>query len=92
MLESMSLFDTIDLVESGPAAFSLVQHIPFGDYFDIAMPTGSEPVPTSVMTTPYEPIVGQRMAALAEADTKLGTFFTDTDGRLWVTAFARLAG
>lgn len=91
MLKSIGFFDSVEISESGPAAFSLIQHVPFADYFDITMPTLSEPAARTIMRRPYESDVARRIAALSEADSKLGGFFADTDGRVFLTAICRKA-
>jgi ABC-type polysaccharide/polyol phosphate transport system ATPase subunit/SAM-dependent methyltransferase len=91
LLRRTGMFATTHLMEDGPAAFSLVQHVPFSDYFDISMPTSSDPTPRTVMRKPYEHQIGQFVAALAEADAKLGSYFADTDGKLLLTIIGKVA-
>jgi ABC-type polysaccharide/polyol phosphate transport system ATPase subunit/SAM-dependent methyltransferase len=90
MLWDLGLFAEIKITETGPAAFSLIHHVAVSEYFDVSMPTAGRPMPTTIMRAPYEYEVGQRVAVLAEANTKLGSYFAEQDGRLWLTAIAKV--
>lgn len=88
LLERAGLFGDILLEESGPAAFSLIHHISFGDRWDISIPTENEPVPKGILVDPYDTPTALCLNALSEADQKLGEYFADADGRLWLVATA----
>jgi hypothetical protein len=44
------------------------------------------------MLKPYDKAMGQRIAALAEADKTLNSYFAETDGGINLIAIARTTG
>jgi SAM-dependent methyltransferase len=79
------------ILQQGDAAFHLIEHVDFGDYWDITIPDEHDGTPRSVSLKPYPPGHGEAMSILGEADTKLGTFFAETDGRLYLVCYVRKA-
>lgn len=92
LIDRVGVFDDVELFDRGSAAFSLMHHMDFADYFDITIPTEAEPAPKTVMVKPYSDEMASRINALAEADGKLGDYFAETDGRMWLIAIARRSG
>jgi SAM-dependent methyltransferase len=92
LLNRSRLFETIELFDYGAPAFSLMHHIDFADYFDITIPTVGDPEPRTVMLKSYDEVMGQRIAALAEADKTLSRYFSETDGGINLIAVVRTAG
>jgi SAM-dependent methyltransferase len=82
-------FREISTRQDGPAAFSLLEHADYAEYWDVMMPTVGNSAPISIRKRPYPEKLAVVMDALAEADTKIADFFGDTDGRLWLTIFAQ---
>ena len=92
LLNRSRLFETIEIFDHGVPAFSLMHHIDFADHFDITIPTLEDSEPRTVMLTPYDEAMGQRIAALAEADKTLNSYFAETDGGINLIAIARTTG
>ena len=87
-LERTGMFSQINIGEAGPSAFSLLHHISFGDKWDISIPTAEVPEPQGILVEPYDMPTAIRLNALAEADQKLGNYFSETDGQLLLVATA----
>jgi SAM-dependent methyltransferase len=92
LLNRNGLFETIEIFDHGAPAFSLMHHIDFADYFDITIPTVEDPEPRTVMLKPYDEVMGKRIAALAEADKTLSSYFSETDGGINLIAVAQMTG
>ncbi|WP_186418063.1 ATP-binding cassette domain-containing protein [Bosea sp. CS1GBMeth4] len=88
----MSRVPDIELVsveQFGPAAFDLIHHPDTGDYWDITIPSASNPVPRSIMLEPYEHEKAVTLNALQKTAPLLSEFFAKHDGRLYLAAFCR---
>ena len=90
-LERTGMFEQIEIVQAGPAAFSLLHHYPYNDYWDVTIPTREQPVPQGVRLADYPIEMAVGLNALAEAETKLADHFALTDGRQYMAAYARRA-
>jgi len=88
MLRRTQLFDRIEITQDGGPAFSLLHLVDSSTYWDITIPTRERPDPRSVMTKPYDLETAAVLNALGEAEQKIGDYFGDRDGRLYVTALA----
>jgi hypothetical protein len=79
--------NNIETRQDGAGAFSLLQIADYGDDWDITMPSQGKPAESiQVRLTPTK--IAVVMSALAEADQKIGDYFAETDGRIFLTAFA----
>ncbi len=81
--------ETVAIEQAGPAAFELNQHADFGDHWDVTIPTAEVPEPRPVRLKPYDPRTNDVITILSEANEKLGDFFAETDGRLYLVAYCR---
>jgi hypothetical protein len=79
----------VEVYQSGPPSFSLLHHYDYSDYWDIVTPTAESPMPRSVMVKNYPPEMSLGLHALEQADKALQDHFAETDGRLYLTAYAR---
>jgi SAM-dependent methyltransferase len=79
--------DDIETRQDGAGAFSLLQIADYGDDWDITMPSQEKPA-ESILLRPTPTKIAAVMSALAEADQKIGDYFAETDGRIFLTAFA----
>jgi SAM-dependent methyltransferase len=77
----------IETRQDGVGAFSLLQIADYGDDWDITMPSEEKPA-ESILVSPPPTKIAAVINALAEADQKIGDYFADTDGRVFLTAFA----
>jgi len=89
LLERSALFSEITVEDSGIPAFSLIQHVDFGEHWDVLIPTNDVPEPRGMQIRPYDAATSRRLNVLAEADQKMDDYFGETDGRLVLIAFAR---
>lgn len=92
LLERLESIEIVAIEQAGPAAFQLIHHVDFGDNWDIEVPTPERPEPRSVQVMPYDPAVSQALNVLAEADQRLGDYFAEHDGRLYLVAYCRKRG
>lgn len=81
--------EIIAVEQAGPAAFQLIHHVDSGDHWDVEIPTPQRPEPRSVRTTPYDPQLAEVLNVLGKADSHLGDYFADRDGRLYLIAYCR---
>jgi ABC-type polysaccharide/polyol phosphate transport system ATPase subunit/SAM-dependent methyltransferase len=89
VLNRTGYFEDVKIDQSGPAAFSLLHHYDFGEYWDILAPTAQRPVPETIKVADYPLEMAVGLNALSEADEAVHEHFAQTDGRLYLTAFAR---
>jgi len=89
LLDRTGLFSGVDVVEDGPAAFSLMQVIDWGNYWDITMPSPDEPA-KSIQICEYPPDMGRMIGVLANANEAAGDYFANHDGRVFLTVCATL--
>lgn len=82
-------FKSLNTEQFGAAACSLMQLADYADYWDITMPADGKPA-VSLQTRPYPEDLATAINVLAEADAKLGDFFADRDGRMFLTLFAQI--
>jgi len=92
LLERLSSIEIVAIEQAGPAAFQLIHHVDFADNWDVEAPTPDRPEPLPVQVLPYEPAVSQALSVLAEADLRLGDYFAEHDGRLYLVAYCRKRG
>lgn len=81
--------ETVAIEQAGPAAFELNQHVDFGDHWDVTIPNAEMPEPKPVRLKPYDPRISDAITILSDANEKLGDFFAETDGRLYLVAYCR---
>lgn len=91
LLERSGLFEQVHIEQTGPAAFSLLHHYPYGEYWDVTIPTAENPMPRSIKIQEYSPEMNAGLNALGEAESKIGDYFAKSDGRLYLTSFSRRA-
>jgi 2-polyprenyl-3-methyl-5-hydroxy-6-metoxy-1,4-benzoquinol methylase len=90
LFERSEEFNAIAVDDFGPAAFTLIQHVDYSEYWDISMPTPEKPEPTSLMVRPYPLELATVINELAKADSIIGTdFFSEVDGRLYLRVIAK---
>ena len=89
LLERSEMFDTVGVEESGPAAFSLLHLIDYGEKWDVTIPTEAVPDQKGIMLDAYDNRTGHTLNTLAEANQKVGEYFAQEDGRLLLIAIAR---
>jgi len=77
----------IETRQDGAGAFSLLQIADYGDDWDITMPSEGKPA-ESIQVVPPPTKIAVVMNAFAEADQKIGDYFAETDGRVFLTVFA----
>lgn len=75
--------------QAGPAAFDLIHHPDTGDYWDITIPSVSDPEPRSILLQPYEHEKAVILNALQTVAPSLSEFFAKHDGRQYLVAFCR---
>ncbi|MGA8078628.1 MAG: ATP-binding cassette domain-containing protein [Xanthobacteraceae bacterium] len=89
LLRRVAGLEIVALEQAGPAAFELIQHVDIGDYWDVEIPTVESPGPRSFRVRPYEPYIADALNALDEAGKKIGDYFAERDGRLFLIAYCR---
>jgi SAM-dependent methyltransferase len=77
---------SIDTWQFGAPAFLLHEHIPYGDHWDVTIPTADDPQAKGVQIQQYTEEEGQLIALLAEANGKMSEYFARTDGRSSIVA------
>jgi SAM-dependent methyltransferase len=87
LMLSRCALNNIETRQDGASAFSLLQIADYGDDWDITMPSQGKPA-ESIQVCPTPTKIALVMSALAEADQKIGDYFGETDGRVFLTAFA----
>ncbi len=92
ILERIETLTDVCIEEAGPPAFSLIHHIDYGDRWDISIPSPADPEPRGILLEPYDSQQAQSLNALAEADPKLSEYFSETDGKMLLVAYARAKG
>ena len=65
----------------------MLQIADYGDDWDITMPSEGKPA-ESIQVVPPPTKIAVVMNAFAEADQKIGDYFAETDGRVFLTVFA----
>ena len=73
--------------QSGDAAFQLIQHADYGDFWDITIPTDSNKTPRSLQIKNYSSEMSQAMNILSEADSKIGNYFASADGKIYLISY-----
>jgi hypothetical protein len=86
------MFDEIEISQAGPAAFSLIEHLDFSDYWDITVPTAEKPEPKNTMLRDYPPDMQKALNVLSAANEQLSDYFAANDGRLYLVAICRRKG
>jgi hypothetical protein len=71
----------------GGPSFQIFDHVPFGDHWDISIPTTEEPVPQSIQIKPYTPSENKALNALSGLEKELAEYFADADGRLFLVSY-----
>ncbi|MBS0274825.1 MAG: ATP-binding cassette domain-containing protein [Proteobacteria bacterium] len=87
LLERVKGFSKVTIEQRGPAAFSLLEHVNFGDHWDVAMPSAEEPLPKSIKLKPYTAEETRILNALDMASKEVGDYFARTDGRLYLVGY-----
>lgn len=91
LLDRSGLFVDMTIVDKGPPAFALIQHLDFSEHFDITIPTPENPAPRTVMLKPFPERMAERINALAPLEPIMADHFAETDGRTYLVAVARVA-
>jgi SAM-dependent methyltransferase len=81
--------EIVAVEQAGPAAFALIHHADFGDDWDIEIPTAEHPEPRSIQMRPYESKTANAVNVLGDADSKIGDYFSERDGRNYLVAYCR---
>jgi ABC-type polysaccharide/polyol phosphate transport system ATPase subunit/SAM-dependent methyltransferase len=89
MLERVEGFEVVAIEQAGPAAFELIHHAEFGDYWDIEVPTARHPEPRPLRVRPYDAELVRVLSILSEADSQMGDYFAERDGRLHLISYCR---
>lgn len=79
----------VGIEQTGPAAFDLTQHVQTGDHWDVEFPTRERPEPRSIRIHEYEEDQRRALEALDSIKDRLGEYFADHDGRLYLIAYCR---
>src|SRR5262245_5921684 len=89
LLERLNGWNVVAVDQAGDAAFQLIHHVDFGDYWDVTIPTSLDPRPGSLQLKPYDDQMANALNILGAADAQMGSFFAETDGRLYLVAYCR---
>ena len=89
LLARVAGLEIVAIEQAGPAVFELIQHVEFGDYWDVEIPTPEHAEPRSIRIRPYDPQTAHVLNVLSEADSKTGDYFAERDGRLYLIAYCR---
>jgi ubiquinone/menaquinone biosynthesis C-methylase UbiE len=89
-LNRLGIFEKAEIFQAGGPAFSLVEHVAFGDKWDVLIPTPHYPRPTGVQVVSYTDSEEKAIAVLGRANTSLRDFFAETDGRELLIAYLQL--
>ena len=81
--------EIVSVEQAGSAAFELIHHVDFGDYWDVEIPTIEHPKPGSIQLRPYDPQTAHVLNVLSNADGKMGDYFAERDGRALLIAYCR---
>jgi lipopolysaccharide transport system ATP-binding protein len=92
LLERIGSFDEIAIEQAGPAAFSLIEHVDFSDYWDVSVPSAQSPEPRSIKLRDYPPGIQSVLNALDAAKDQLSDYFAAKDGRLYLVAVCKRSG
>ncbi len=87
LLERLKGGQDLRIEQFGTASFKLIDHVPFGDYWDVSIPTKESPIPRSIQLKDYEQLEGQALSVLADADLKIGDYFAETDGKMLLASY-----
>jgi SAM-dependent methyltransferase len=86
----VGLFGEVGISQFGPAAFSLLHHYDTSGYWDVTIPSLQEPVPKSFKIKEYPTEIAIGLNALGQAEAAVEDYFAESDGRLYLTAVARI--
>jgi ABC-type polysaccharide/polyol phosphate transport system ATPase subunit/SAM-dependent methyltransferase len=89
MLTRLPGLELVGIEQAGPAAFDLTQHVQTGDHWDVEFPTPESPEPRSIRIHEYEEDQRRALEALDSIKDRLGEYFADHDGRLYLIAYCR---
>ncbi len=86
LLDRAGCLENVEITEFGAPAFSLLHHYDVAEYWDISIPTADQPIPRSIMVKEYPLEISIGLNALEKADEAAQDYFSETDGRLYLTA------
>jgi ABC-type polysaccharide/polyol phosphate transport system ATPase subunit/SAM-dependent methyltransferase len=81
LLRRSNAYDRIYKKATGSPAFSLIDFVQFGDYWDLEIPKVVSTSVKNVQLKPYTELEGNTIAALAAANTVCRPYFQKVDGR-----------
>jgi transposase-like protein len=82
LFERVKLFQSIELWQSGPKAFSLTDMMQVGEYFDIEVPQQEMDAPLCMQVRPYTRFQDKVINKLAKIDHQIEALLTRIDGKL----------
>lgn len=89
MLRRSGDFQSVIVKEAGPPAFSLVEHVDFGGHYDVSIPSAAQRESQSVQKRAFTEAETKALNVLTIAQREMGDYFAETDGRLFLIAYAR---
>jgi SAM-dependent methyltransferase len=81
--------ELVRMEQAGPAAFDLLDHVQFGDHWDVEFPSVEHPVPHSLQIRKYHQDQKNALQALSSVREQLEPYFADHDGRLYLIAYCQ---
>lgn len=78
--------EIVGIEEAGPAAFDLLDHVQFGDHWDIEFPSAAHPAPRSDQIREYDQEQKNALQALGSIREQLEPYFANHDGKLFLIA------
>ncbi len=89
LLERVEELGDIRITQFGPPAFSLLHHYDTSRYWDVSIPSAEQPAPQSLKLREYPIAMVMGLNALEQAESAVGDYFADIDGRLYLMALAQ---
>ncbi len=89
LLRRSGCFQSVSVMDRGPPAFSLIEHVNFGDHYDVTISTPEHREPIGIKTKEFSELEIRTLNALSVAQKEVGDFFSQVDGRLYLIAYAK---
>jgi ABC-type polysaccharide/polyol phosphate transport system ATPase subunit/SAM-dependent methyltransferase len=89
LLSRVEGIELVGIEQAGPAAFDLIQHVDFGEDWDVEFPTTEHPAPRSVLIRPYDEEKQRVIGVLGSMKGQFDEYFASRDGRLNLIAYCR---
>ena len=86
LLEGIENLNIVEMFDYGPAAFNLIEHVDYGDYWDVTIPDGERPEPASFKVHDYSEQEQAMLNLLSQVNEDASSFFAESDGRLYLVA------